>query len=51
MHQVDNLPHAVAQGAMELLTADSDVERHVLRAAPNAELGGRVTGVRLVFLL
>jgi hypothetical protein len=32
---------------MELLTADAEVERHVLRAAPETELGGRVTGVCL----
>ena len=35
------------QGAMELLTADADVARHVLRMAPDTELGGRVTGVCL----
>ena len=32
---------------MELLTADADVARHVLRTAPETELGGRVTGVCL----
>lgn len=32
---------------MELLTADADVERHVLRAADGAKVGGRVTGVCL----